>query len=60
LPPEFCEFGPSFDKCKPWIKENFPDLYPSEVLNPAEGSADKPKEEVKILPGGKVKKKVTT
>lgn len=22
MPPEFCEFGASFDKCLPWIMEN--------------------------------------
>ncbi|GBG74016.1 hypothetical protein CBR_g17727 [Chara braunii] len=28
LPPEYCEFGPDFVKCKPWLLENCPDLYP--------------------------------
>lgn len=28
LPPEYCEFGPKFDLCKPWLKENHLDLYP--------------------------------
>ena len=28
LPPEYCEYGPNFDLCKPWLKENHLDLYP--------------------------------
>jgi density-regulated protein len=28
LPPEYCEYGPDFEKCKPWLKKNCPDLYP--------------------------------
>lgn len=27
LPPEYCEYGPMFDECKPWLLENCPDLY---------------------------------
>jgi len=39
LPPDFCEFGPSFEQCKPWLKEHCPDLYPelSESEPKAEG-----------------------
>ncbi|KAL0924051.1 hypothetical protein M5K25_004855 [Dendrobium thyrsiflorum] len=90
LPAEYCEFGPDFEKCKPWLIQNAPDLYP-DLLKEAndkqaekvadqlqavgisssgdgggarEGQADssgsnaasKP-EEVKRLPGGKIKKK---
>ncbi|KAJ1408625.1 Translation machinery-associated protein 22 [Sesbania bispinosa] len=41
LPPEYCEFGPDFDKCKPWLIQNAPDLYP-DLLNEAnEKEADK-------------------
>lgn len=32
LPPEYCEFGSDFDKCKPWLIQNVPDLYPN-LLN---------------------------
>lgn len=33
LPPEYCEFGGSdFEKCKPWLIQNVPDLYPN-LLN---------------------------
>lgn len=28
LPAEYCEFGPDFEKCKPWLIQNVPDLYP--------------------------------
>ncbi|KAK6126797.1 hypothetical protein DH2020_039462 [Rehmannia glutinosa] len=79
LPAEYCEFGPDFEKCKPWLIQNAPDLYPdilkeagvrdadkvSDQLQSTSISSDgtnthrsfKPKEEVKRLPGGKIKKK---
>ncbi|KAI3447138.1 hypothetical protein Pfo_003803 [Paulownia fortunei] len=75
LPAEYCEFGPDFEKCKPWLIHNAPDLYPdllkeagakdadkvSDQLQSTSISSDagssKPKEEVKRLPGGKIKKK---
>lgn len=28
LPAEYCEFGPDFEKCKPWLIRNAPNLYP--------------------------------
>ena len=28
LPAEYCEFGPDFEKCKPWLIKNAPELYP--------------------------------
>ncbi|KAJ7955898.1 Translation machinery-associated protein 22 [Quillaja saponaria] len=79
LPAEYCEFGPDFEKCKPWLIENAPDIYP-DLIKGVKEEADKvanqlkttgissgagdgaatsaPKqEEVKRLPGGKVKKK---
>ncbi|XP_030530749.1 translation machinery-associated protein 22 [Rhodamnia argentea] len=88
LPAEYCEFGPDFEKCKPWLLKNAPELYPdllkdatgkeadkvSEQLqsvgissgggrdgaastaSPGDSSSNK-LEEVKRLPGGKVKKK---
>ncbi|KAH0970717.1 hypothetical protein GBA52_022873 [Prunus armeniaca] len=31
LPAEYCEFGPDFEKCKPWLIQNAPDLYPDLV-----------------------------
>lgn len=75
LPAEYCEFGPDLEKCKPWLIENAPDLYPdlAEELNSKEAdkvgeqfqstgisspASSAPKaEEVKRLPGGKIKKK---
>ncbi|GAB4834981.1 hypothetical protein Ancab_033248 [Ancistrocladus abbreviatus] len=75
LPAEYCEFGPDFEKCKPWLIQNAPDLYP-DLLTDADGKeADKvadqlqsttissgasstsQPEDVKRLPGGKIKKK---
>ncbi|XP_019416128.1 PREDICTED: translation machinery-associated protein 22-like [Lupinus angustifolius] len=80
LPPEYCEFGSDFDKCKPWLIQNVPELYPNLVKEANEKDADNvadklqgtgissgvsgagatsasKKEEVKRLPGGKMKKK---
>jgi len=28
LPPDFCQYGPSWDKSKPWVMENFPEYCP--------------------------------
>ncbi|XP_042381020.1 translation machinery-associated protein 22-like [Zingiber officinale] len=85
LPAEYCEFGPDFEKCKPWLRTHAPDLYP-DLLKETDadkaaqqmksvaisGSADaggdaggapsgsasaSKQEEVKRLPGGKIKKK---
>eukprot|EP00927_Polykrikos_kofoidii_P011594 TRINITY_DN14948_c0_g1_i1.p1 TRINITY_DN14948_c0_g1~~TRINITY_DN14948_c0_g1_i1.p1 ORF type:complete len:166 (-),score=30.43 TRINITY_DN14948_c0_g1_i1:379-876(-) len=28
LPPDFCQYGPTWEKCKPWCLENFPQYYP--------------------------------
>ncbi|KAL5141172.1 Translation machinery-associated protein 22 [Glycine soja] len=39
LPPEYCEFGSDFEKCKPWLIQNVPDLYPD--LLKEEKEADK-------------------
>ncbi|KAK7281215.1 hypothetical protein RIF29_08994 [Crotalaria pallida] len=80
LPPEYCEFGSDFGKCKPWLIQNVPDLYPDLLKEASEKDADKvadklhstgissgasdaaatsasKQEEVKRLPGGKIKKK---
>lgn len=29
MPPEFCQFGPKYEGCKPWLREHFPHLLPS-------------------------------
>jgi len=80
MPAEYCEFSPDFEKCKPWLIKNAPELYPQLVEEAAnktaeqldgltvggekvgakgEGSSSdlKKDDEVKRLPGGKVKKK---
>ncbi|XP_057506677.1 translation machinery-associated protein 22-like [Actinidia eriantha] len=80
LPAEYCEFGPDFEKCKPWLVQNAPDLYPDLLKDANANDADKVSdqlqstsiavgtassggsstskpEEVKRLPGGKIKKK---
>nr|CAB3475890.1 unnamed protein product [Digitaria exilis] len=82
LPAEYCEFGPDFERCKPWLRAHAPGVYPEELIASSssggggdkdvdkgvgisdgssssaagDASASKP-EEVKRLPGGKVKKK---
>lgn len=76
LPAEYCEYGPDFEKCKPWLIKNAPELYPELVKAAADkiaekleglevtpgtntqgSTSDSKPEEVKKLPGGKVKKK---
>ncbi|KAH9607926.1 hypothetical protein KSS87_014000 [Heliosperma pusillum] len=96
LPAEYCEFGPDFEKCKPWLIQNAPHVYPHLIQDASGKEADKvadqlqstsisavsldcpdgmlilsmcvdsmendgastsKPEEVKRLPGGKVKKK---
>ena len=32
LPPEYCEYGPCFDKCLPWVTENMPEVLSEAVL----------------------------
>ncbi|GLT25577.1 hypothetical protein SLA2020_006980 [Shorea laevis] len=85
LPAEYCEFGPDLEKCKPWLINNAPQLYPDLLKDANEKEAEKvseklqsvgissagadgavssaqsgeasSKQEVKRLPGGKIKKK---
>jgi density-regulated protein DRP1 len=77
LPAEYCEFGSDFEKCKPWLIRNAPELYPDLLKEANAKEADKvteqlqstgissdgatpsatKQEEVKRLPGGKIKKK---
>mmetsp|Transcript_23656 Transcript_23656/g.55769 ORF Transcript_23656/g.55769 Transcript_23656/m.55769 type:complete len:235 (-) Transcript_23656:91-795(-) len=61
LPPDFCQFHPNWDKCKPWCLENAPQYYPElsgisleDAKKKAEELTEKSKE--KLLPGGKVKR----
>lgn len=32
MPPEYCEYGPSFERCLPWIRENAADSLNPEYL----------------------------
>uniref|UniRef100_A0A5B7BSR8 Translation machinery-associated protein 22 n=1 Tax=Davidia involucrata TaxID=16924 RepID=A0A5B7BSR8_DAVIN len=80
LPAEYCEFGPDFEKCKPWLIKNAAELYPDLLKEATEKEAENvsgqlqsvgisagdgaapsgessSKQEVKRLPGGKIKKK---
>jgi len=61
LPPDFCQYGPSWEKCKPWCMENFPQYYPALAgtsLDDAKKKAEELQEKgkVKELPGGKKKR----
>jgi density-regulated protein len=32
LPAEYCEFGPDFERCKPWLRAHAPGVYPDELI----------------------------
>jgi len=58
LPPDFCIWGPSWDKCKPVCMEKFPYYYPELAgvdLGAAKEKAQAAEEKAKVkeLPGGK-------
>jgi len=58
LPPDFCQFGTCWDKCKPVCMEKFPQYYPELAgasLADAKKTAEEAAEQAKIkeLPGGK-------
>jgi len=64
LPPDFCQYGPSWDKCKPVCMEKYPQYYPEltgasleAAKKTAEEAAEKGKE--KLLPGGKKKRETS-
>eukprot|EP00607_Mallomonas_marina_P009181 CAMPEP_0182420028 /NCGR_PEP_ID=MMETSP1167-20130531/4511_1 /TAXON_ID=2988 /ORGANISM="Mallomonas Sp, Strain CCMP3275" /LENGTH=232 /DNA_ID=CAMNT_0024595399 /DNA_START=18 /DNA_END=716 /DNA_ORIENTATION=+ len=67
LPPEYCEYGPSYDQCLPWILKNCPEQLEVNVLAKALGKVtiDDNKEEStegkkkKKRGGASVPKKVT-
>merc|ERR1712118_304916 len=62
LPPDFCQYGPSWELSKPWCMQNFPHYYPDLVgasLEDAQKAADLAAEKIKDKPApGKIKKKV--
>lgn len=39
LPAEYCEFGPDFERCKPWLRANAPGVYPDELLASSSSAA---------------------
>lgn len=64
LPPDFCMYGPSWAKCKPWCMEHYPHYYPDldggsidDAKKKAAQAVDKGK--VKELPGGKKKREAS-
>lgn len=64
LPPDYCIFGPSWEKSKPWCLEHYPQYYPEfsgvnleDAKKSAEEAAEKGK--VKELPGGKKKREAS-
>lgn len=45
MPPEFCSYsGSKFEKCKPWLRDNFPELYP-ELFSPSAAAPAPPASE---------------
>jgi len=61
LPADFCQYGPSWEKSKPWCLEKFPKYYPElagvnldEAKKDAAAAVEKGKD--KMLPGGKKKR----
>jgi len=40
LPPEYCAFGPSYARCVPWLKVNFPSVLSAEERGDDEASDD--------------------
>ncbi|OAY83947.1 Translation machinery-associated protein 22 [Ananas comosus] len=49
LPAEYCEFGPDFDKCKPWLRQNAPHLYPDLLNDAKEKDVDKAAEQLQAV-----------
>jgi len=61
LPPDFCIYGPSWEKSKPWCMENYPQYYPElcgDSLDDAKKKAAEAAEKAKTKekPGGKKKR----
>nr|XP_043624319.1 translation machinery-associated protein 22 [Erigeron canadensis] len=40
LPAEYCEFGPDFEKCKPWLIQFAPQIYPDLIKDSNEKEVD--------------------
>uniref|UniRef100_A0A6N2L1F8 Translation machinery-associated protein 22 n=1 Tax=Salix viminalis TaxID=40686 RepID=A0A6N2L1F8_SALVM len=48
LPAEYCEFGPDFEKCKPWLIINAPELYPDLLKEANEKEAERISEQLQF------------
>ncbi|CAL1390007.1 unnamed protein product [Linum trigynum] len=49
LPPEYCEFGSDFEKCKPWLVKNAPDVYPDLLKDANENDLGKVSERLQSV-----------
>jgi hypothetical protein len=49
LPPEYCEYGQTFEKCLPWILENCPEAVSEDILSKMMGEVSIEGEEVRNL-----------
>ncbi|KAG1335430.1 translation machinery-associated protein 22 [Cocos nucifera] len=49
LPAEYCEFGPDFERCKPWLRQHAPDLYPDLLKEATEKEADKAADQLQAV-----------
>lgn len=47
LPPEYCEYGQTFEKCLPWILENCPEAVSEDILAKMMGEVSIEGEEVR-------------
>ncbi|KAK9060814.1 hypothetical protein SSX86_021520 [Deinandra increscens subsp. villosa] len=41
LPAEYCEFGPDFEKCKPWLIQNAAEIYPELLQDASANGVDR-------------------
>jgi len=62
MPAEYCEWGPNYELCKPWLQQHCPQLHPNLFSTPSsniqpEKEKEKQEEKPKLMPGGKTKKK---
>jgi len=66
MPAEYCEWGPNFELCKPWLQQHCAQLYPKIfteasapiiISNAILPEKEKQEEKPKLMPGGKTKKK---
>jgi len=62
MPAEYCEWGPNFELCKPWLLQHCPELYPNLAPQSTDNKekAKVDEEKPKLRPGGKTKKEERT